>query len=125
MKLLTKFWMKTPVGKLEFNRVRDLTWEMYGTKGGIETQRVQILLPDVRADEVTRVFGWPKEFRPYGEVHEEVGEPKAVKKVQPLVTLHGMGHVWGTTIGDDTLIFKSKEDLDAYLEQQREKGVKL
>ena len=169
-RILTKFWMKTPVGKLEFNRRGIFTWEMCGTKGGFERRLVELssILPTSRA--VIHAFGWitaPEIYIPYGEVYEEiaavpgpkrhwytaqalnggVGRPEGriqrqgmnrrkgdrpkPAKIEPLIRLHGTSHlpgiphvggaVWALKEGRDTLIFTSKEDLEAYCAQQLEK----
>ncbi len=169
-RLLTKFWMKTPVGKLEFNRRGPFTWEMYGTKGEFEARRAQLDTIDPTSRAVIRAFDWPTVqgvFEPYGRTYEEIKtapEPKRYwytaralnerlgrpegriqrqgmnrrkgdrpkpAKIEPLIRLHCTSHlpgiphvggaVWALKEGRDTLIFTSKEDLEAYCSQQLEK----
>lgn len=82
-RILTKFWMRTPVGKMEFNRRGPLVWEMYGTKGGFEARRVQLDDTNPTSRAVVRAFGWPTSpggFEPYGRVYEEIATPPEPKR---------------------------------------------
>jgi len=216
MRLLTNFWMKTPVGKLEFSRKGLWTWEMSGTKG-VEARRLTLRPVNPSPRQVAAAFGWPENpeaFRPYGMVHEEVpprltdhGSAEGVRtdsgvrkgvtivtvsaegtietfirqkegirpdpttervasrkpgirwptaqslnedlkrlegdlanrnrrrgdkpkpKIEPILTLHGLGSLPGLPIKGvvwvlkgvrDTMVFTSKEDLEAYCAQQKE-----
>lgn len=70
---LTKFWMDTPVGKLEFTRWNAFTWGLCGTEGlkfNTRSRRLDKELPTSR--EVVFAFGWDTiPSTPYGMVYEE------------------------------------------------------
>ncbi len=79
MRLLTKFWMQTPVGELEFSRKEPLTWEMLPTKEGLYVRTTKMSRNNSTSRDVVTAFGWPTHFAPYGEIHEEVPNEAEVK----------------------------------------------
>jgi len=120
MNFLTKFWINTPAGKLVFNRDGKFAWRMSSTKGQMDSVRLVIPYGEVIAEDVLRNFGWPNgSFKPYGQVYEEV---KETKKVEPaFVTEAPIGGDFSILVkANKVLWFTSKEDLNSYLEQQKQ-----
>lgn len=105
--ILTKFWMVTPVGKLEFNNKGEGVWEMYATKGGVGVVKAKLEEGCPGAAEVLREFGWPScpEFKPYGMLYKEAEEPK---KVEPR---------YGLQVGAAIFWFNTHKDLIDFEEQ--------
>lgn len=105
--ILTKFWVKTPVGKLEFNSQGEGVWEMYPTKGGIGTVKIKVEKKYPHTFDILREFGWPTcpEFKPYGMLYKDVSEPK---KAEPR---------YGLQVGAATFWFDTNEKLIDFEEQ--------
>lgn len=116
MRLLTKFWIDTPAGKLVFNRDGKFAWRMSSTKGQMDSVKCVLPYEEVIAEDVLRNFGWPGVFKPYGQVYEGVSAPK---KVKPFMVIPGNTDVWVLTRGGDALIFSSRGEFDLYLAQQQ------
>ena len=97
--ILTKFWMVTPVGKLEFNNKGGGVWEMYATKGGAGTLKIKIEDKNPSIYDIISEFGWPRcpEFKPYGMLYNE-----APKKEEPR---------YGLKVGAATFWFDTNEKL--------------
>ena len=120
MKLLTKFWMKTPVGKLVFNRERDLVWCMSSTTGRVDSVRIGIDHINLNSQEIIGRFGWPmfdNKFKPYGEIYEE----PEVKRIEPAFVTEApdSGEFHFLARHNKILWFKSAGDLLAYTIQEQ------
>ncbi len=115
MRLLTKFWMVTPVGKLEFNRNGVDVWEMYGTKGGFERKTIKLETTErTTSRDVVTEFGWPTHFAPYGEIHEEVPNKVAQPSRSPVEVVKVL------KLGDKIYVVLPDGSHEIYSKQQGE-----
>lgn len=79
MRLLIKFWMGTPAGKLQFTRLNDTEWLMGFTKGGGAPVRLCVGATLVTSRNVADAFGWSASLTPYSMVYDDLPE-----KVEPV-----------------------------------------
>ncbi len=126
MRLLTRFWINTPVGKLEFNRHAGPVpfysiWSMHATRGGVETRKLNIDNSErLTTNDVLEQFGWPKNsFNGYGSVYEDVPD----EKIEPaFITLPPVASPMLALVQPGRVLwFYNMKDLETYSKQQGEK----
>lgn len=115
-KQLIRFWMKTPAGKIQFNRLGLNEWSMFGTKGEVAEQIRAVGgkgQNPVNEYDVLAAFDWPSNLFPtYGHIFSE-----PIQLVEPVDNSRNSESFTGLRQGDKIFGVTTNGDVEVFIKQ--------